>query len=937
MEPRQIPPSRAGIKFSWSIRVLLLALASLAASAFSQAHTFSYPVQEFRLGIGGTDRSVVATATTSGAPLASGTRTGSRLEKWYLNRVSAGVYEIASSLTGHLVTVQSGKAVTAPDVDGANQRWRIVPVAKDFEGFDLHYKVVSDQAPETGLTLDTATNSLSVASYAGGEFQKFKLNLDGLEGFAGNSLAGGKEKAGTIGGLLGATEFVSTVSELVAALNKTEPLTVVLTADLDMVNQAQEKQRIRDNKTLVGSYTKNTIYDCKLRNDDFNGADAAPSNNIVIRNLNLVARTLNSTGSGVILIYVYGGRNVWVDHNDFSATFAQNKDVEVGKFMWINTPAANWSDGVYNGVNPDYITISYNTFTNRYWTLAFGSQNKDVSRLRSTVMFNRWEQCSRRTPQYSNGYLHVYSSFHTVTGSSNPNASSQVIAGEGSRVLSENLRFEALSGKEIDIDRKTALSYQDLNSYGANSTSATPTKLSVTSLGTSWKASDNYGYSLVAGWASSGKDAKAFTNAYSGCFKSYAQIQYVTDSALSGWVSSSAKFPFLKSIAVGSGAAPKTGAVLDTLERYELRNVNSGLYLAPVATAPSAGTLLAQSATSRTWSLAAAGDGYYRLRDASGDGRTWNLAIQGGASTDGAALELRAFAAGDGQLFKFVADSAGSCALVTKATGDRGCVGISGASTAAGTSAVQWTCNGSRDQRWVPQVRVDRLQGTLVRDLLVLDTANHLDWALDPSVCLGDLVHGGRDFTYTALPPSLVGAEAIRTAADSKNRTTDLARLVMADAATLHVALDVRVATQPAWLSGWSVTADTVRASNGVAYRVLRRPVSKGDTIVLGENGQSAGCLNYVAFATASGTVQVRGSRTGGRLVSRIEKGRLILENGLEEESRVHLFGVQGGLLKEVRIQGLGRAEVDLDRATGGVLLLRSSGEPAARRLVILP
>ena len=558
------------VKTHFSASVFIAIMATSTSVAFAAV---SYPVQELRFGIANTDRNIVISGKNVGDYLTSNTVKGTADEKWSLNYISAGVYEIANSATGMIVTNENGLATIAKDTDGANQRWKIEAVEKDFEGYDLYYKIVSNADGQSALTVDASSNSFNVDAYTGDNFQKFKLNLDGLEGFAANALVGGKEKAGTIGGLLGATVEVTTVKELVAALNKTEPLTIVLNGDLDMASWNKTDQRIRDNKTLVGSYSNNTIYDCQLRNDDFYGKDATPSNNIVIRNLNLVARQLNSSGSGVILLQIYGGRNIWIDHNNFSATFGQNKDNEVGKFIWINTPALNWSDAIYNGVNPDYITISYNYFKNRFWTVAFGSQNKDTSRLRTTLMFNKWEQCSRRTPQYSNGFHHNYSEYHTVTGSSNPNASSQVIGGEGSRTLSENSRFEAYSGKEFDIDKNSALGFYDYNSYTSGSVGGTPSKVNAKGWGVSWKATENYGYHLVDGYNANGNDTKSFTNAYSGCFKKVGAIKYITDSDLNKYVSTLYKAPFLKNVEVGNAPVGKEPIDIETPEGSLIQNL----------------------------------------------------------------------------------------------------------------------------------------------------------------------------------------------------------------------------------------------------------------------------------------------------------------------------------------------------------------------------
>jgi len=190
-----------------------------------------YPVQQFRFGIGDTNRSLVISGTNSGDYVSSYTGTGERNEKWYLNYISAGTYEIVNAATGYILTNNAGLPVLQPDTDAANQRWKIAGTEKDAEGYYLYYTVTASDG--TVLTFKPDSNSLAAEKNAGDIYQKFKLNLDGLQGYAANCTVDGYEKAGTIGGLLGETVFVSSTDEMISAMAKSEPLTIVMTKTLD--------------------------------------------------------------------------------------------------------------------------------------------------------------------------------------------------------------------------------------------------------------------------------------------------------------------------------------------------------------------------------------------------------------------------------------------------------------------------------------------------------------------------------------------------------------------------------------------------------------------------------------------------------------------------------------------------------------------------------
>ncbi|HAJ97975.1 MAG TPA: hypothetical protein DCO72_09610, partial [Ruminococcus sp.] len=180
----------------------LLSTAMLCAvgmiSAPQQALTaeagVSYPVQYFRLGMADTDANVNA----SGSALAPSALNGTNAEKWSVNWVSSGVFEIVNADSGLILTANGTGVSLAKDTDGANQRWKIEGVQKDFDGYYLYYKITSNADSTKALTY-TEGAGFGLSNYSGATYQKYKLNLDGCEGWAGNANTSKGEKACTIG------------------------------------------------------------------------------------------------------------------------------------------------------------------------------------------------------------------------------------------------------------------------------------------------------------------------------------------------------------------------------------------------------------------------------------------------------------------------------------------------------------------------------------------------------------------------------------------------------------------------------------------------------------------------------------------------------------------------------------------------------------------
>ncbi len=139
--------------------------------------------------------------------------------------------------------------------------------------------------------------------------------------------------------------------------------------------------------------------------------------------------------------------------------------------------------------------------------------------------------------------------------------------------------------------------------------------------------------------------------------------------------------------------------------------------------------------------------------------------------------------------------------------------------------------------------------GTLIQSLNMIDRANGANWGITQNLAVGTKIFGDRDFTFTAVPDALLGAEYIQTACDSKKVTGNLANAVAGDDIVLYVGVDSRIAA-PAWLTGWEKTDMTMVTSNDVTFVVYAKQFAAGEEITLGANDGGSNCINYVAAAT---------------------------------------------------------------------------------------
>ena len=665
-------------------------------------YKMTYPLQYFRLAIGDTDNNIIA----SGTSLVPSHHTGKTNEKWYVNYIKVNTFQIINASNNQLITAAGNDVSLANNSNSESQCWKIEGVDKDYDGYYLYYKITNDADDSKSLTYK-ANQGFSLTKYTGINYQKFKLNLDGLEGFAANCKTSSGEKAGTIGGLLGPVVFVNTKDEFIKNLDSVGPQTIVLNANVDM--KYEKNTRIRDYKTIVGSFKYHTIFDSRFRTNDPLGKDD-PSDNIILRNLDFEAREDGDR----ILISFWSSRQIWIDHINFNSTISYDRKGDgqdgVGKFIWINTPYQDRPDSKDLNRSPDYITVSYCKFTNKYWCFAYGTQNTEITRDRTTLLYNWWHQNVRRCPQLGNGICHVYNNYYQAYGEKdNGGATSGIIGGDGSEMLSQNNMFNGYNkGQALMMGGDTTNPARDDNSYISTNLNGTPSKINFSAKKNStWNPNkSNYGYSLLDGYNTNNTDTKTFCMKYVGCFNSQADIKYITDEEFSKWIKTSYASPFLTKIDFNDNSS-SSSATFKNETLFKIKNVNSGLYMQVIGGKAENGTKIQQWGTMDgtvhdIWKTVDAGDGYYYLFSGVSDGNTYVLDVTGKSTGNGTSMEINEFKEGEESQQFFISDNLdGSYIIKTRISGNNSAVEVKDGELNSGAIVQQWTLNSLKNQNWI--------------------------------------------------------------------------------------------------------------------------------------------------------------------------------------------------------------------------------------------
>ena len=146
-------------------------------------------------------------------------------------------------------------------------------------------------------------------------------------------------------------------------------------------------------------------------------------------------------------------------------------------------------------------------------------------------------------------------------------------------------------------------------------------------------------------------------------------------------------------------------------------------------------------------------------------------------------------------------------------------------------------------------ITIPPLNGKLIHNLVVNDKENGADWDIYYDFGENSVIFGDRDITATSIPENLIGAEAIRTACDSKMFTSDLGTFTAGADITAYVAVDSRVVpVLPEWLGDWEKTNGIMTATSGLTFELYKKNFNAGETVTLGMNGGNGNNVNYLVF-----------------------------------------------------------------------------------------
>ena len=682
---------------AWLLPLLQWNGTVLSAAAIST----DYPAQLMHLASKDSTKVLTANGTSDGAALSLQTLGSDLSASWRFDRVGSDgngtFFKLVNAQSGRLLTPRNYNVSDKTDVilygseSAQSQHWYVVPVKQDHLGNDLYYKIVNYS--DTSLALTQGTSGMTLAKYSGTDNQLWLLNADGLQGFAGYCFDDntGNIKAGDIGGLFGEIVEVSTFADLKKYATADIPYTIVVTANIRVTALQKDSSGrnycpdgriyVHSNKTIIGSYAAHTMYNVQFCTSSNNGT----GNNLILKNFEL-QHDAESNGNDSIVVYLGSGQNIWVDH----CTFVGHSD-----YNTASTGLPDWDKFLACCYDADYTTVSDCSFGLHEYGVILGYPADDENSYktynnypRMSIISNRFEKTLTRGPglmRYGyfhslNNYVKTFSMAYTVH--------------TASKIFAENCYYE--DGGNVICDWNTVTYPGSYAETGSKSVNCKRTTIEGYAQDCTWRPTSNY--KTISRTAD---EAKFYCENYSGCQNDrnhMMYLRYAVAGVPSASYTESPSAPLAELFAEGSA--------------YRIRNVNSGLYLQVAGVAAKNGTNVQQwgsdgIAVHDIWKLCSAGEGYYYLVSAVGDGGTYVLDVAGKKAANGTNIDIYTYNGGDNQKFMLTKNGDGSYQIRTHISNGNSVVEVENASQTSGANVQQWEVNGANCQNWILEPTTD--------------------------------------------------------------------------------------------------------------------------------------------------------------------------------------------------------------------------------------
>ncbi len=730
---------KSNLKRLLSLIVSLLLLATCICIDYpvgidAKAVSVDYPAQLVRISTYDNSRNLNITGYSDNSACNTWNTNGVQNENWRFDYVGANsvgsFFKITNMGTGRLLTplnynvAEGTSCVIYGSESATSQHWYITAVSQDSYGNNLYYKITNYDNSNLALTYNSSSNTITLSAYTGADNQKWLLNTAGLQGFAGYcTTPDGAVKAGTIGGLLGEIVEVTTFDELKAACTSTEPATIVITSNISGVTGTSNYEistgydggnryyckdnyiYLQPNKTIIGSYSANTLHNVYFRTYNEN---YGPAYDVIIRNINCTHDTELNTDN--IWEFAYGW-NFWIDHCTFEGHDAINT---------CSLGSTDWDKFLNFKGTSDYVTISDCKFGLHEYGVLLGYPSDDETTYNTyngqpcvTLANNYYKDTVTRAPalmRYGyfhslNNYVYNFSMGYTVHSACKTFAEACYYEQGGSVICDWNqITYPGAYAEENSVFVNVSRTVQ------GEGTTSNPSY----SIPCTWRPTSNYSYTALTA-----EEAKTYCEAYSGAQSSRSNITYAMYAEPGVPSASYVVAPDETSTGTDTEV---TAAVIDTTLPFMLKDVNSGLYMDVAGGTAANSTNVQQwgadsAASYNTWKAVDAGDGYYYLYSQVGDGQTYLLDVTGAKAADGTNIIIYQKSGSNAQMFKFVKNSDGSYTILTKCSSDASCVEVADASTAAGANVQQWQLNGHACQNWI----IEYVEPTLIAGDVNLD------------------------------------------------------------------------------------------------------------------------------------------------------------------------------------------------------------------------